>query len=506
MQDTLFPMADEPEFTIIPPSISTREYRTLQPSKKAVSFNGWINGTIANNAEAGPSRIRPQQGYATPPFLPGSLGGTYDSFLDGGAGADTPQMRLEEAQILKSAREQIRSYTCRIKTGDGHVERHVQTMIDMHQDRTQNRTGDDDNYFLQYQYQPRYKCPWGNCKYDGYDIDELGRHIEVDHLQVGLRCPYKGCNERLYKQIVGYGLSTTTLHTQDTRKHPGPWSGSLSNPKLFMKLRPHAPPPLPNITLPAYTISHLPVLPRTKSLPKTRTPSPPSRPIPSIPRYIFDESPPPPTSQSRGRTPSQLTFRKLKGPILPFRDEDEVPFFPSCGEAISYDSTGTFSGSIFPSTVPSEGDEGREKDGLGRFIVPSASEDGGMQLTVRKKLPANNGKVGLGRPRLGVSADVFEWHRKQRELAVKKQKMKDRKGKGKGKEVDLDKMEMDVQNDNTLIEGQKEEEKTMTKWHPDLIRSSALRYATRKTKRSVGVETWKQVIRFENEGRYWGEL
>ncbi|WWC59422.1 uncharacterized protein I303_101978 [Kwoniella dejecticola CBS 10117] len=219
--------------------------------------------------------------------------------------------------------------------------------------------------------------------------------------------------------------------------------------------------------------------------------------------------------------------------ILPNRNDEEIPFWPKCGEAISYESTGTFSGSIFPSTVPEEDDEDSwERDKAGQLIIPSSTERDYKQLTVRKRGPARNGKMGLGRPRLGVSADYFEERRKdalrlakkkeKRELGaeggVKRKRSVDEDGDGRaGKENEMpdqgqvasdDVMVIDVDGRADSAQGQdiKDNKGIFRKLPLDTIRNAALRYSARKNKRSIGYEVWKEVIRFEGEGRYFEEL
>ncbi|WVQ69080.1 uncharacterized protein L199_007292 [Kwoniella botswanensis] len=514
----MFSPKGSPEFSIIPPNISTSPYKPFRPSKKPVSTFGSLDAFDGSNAQAGPSRIRAQSGFDIPLNLPDPFFTQHNSFTGNQHDAVDIQQRVEDAQILKQSKEQLGSYTCRVERCNAilgnyeillkHVDKHLQKMH-AHAYQEDPRDNDDDNFF--FRRRPKYNCPWGNCKQDEYDIERLKRHIEVAHLEPELRCPFKGCNDKLYK--AGYGISSVSHHFE---KHPLPWEESSSQPSFRNSYLPvNPPPPLPDIVLPAYMISHPPILPRGQNQPisKTRTPSPPSIPIPSIPRYIYEEDdifiPSTPKSGKTGSNKSPPTFRKMEHPMLPNRNDDTIPFFPLCGEAISYDSTGTFSGSIFPSTVPPEGDEDRERDSMGNFIVPSASEDGAVYVQIKKKLPNRNGIVRLGRPRLGVPADVFEWNRKRREIRLKKEKMKDSKGKGKATNVTSDeKMDIDgLQGTAVIAEGKvRELSLNLKKWHPDLIRSSALRYASRKTRRSVGVDVWKEVIRFENEGRYWGEL
>ncbi|WWD07850.1 hypothetical protein V865_005957 [Kwoniella europaea PYCC6329] len=514
----MFSPKGSPEFSIIPPNISTSPYKPFRPSKKPVSSKGSLDAFDGSNAQAGPSRIRAQSGFDTPLNLPDLFLTKLNPFTANQNDAVDIQQRMEDVQILKQSKEQLGSYTCRIERCNAilgnyeillmHVDKHLQKMhAHTYQEDTQDN---DDNFFLRRR--PRYNCPWGNCKQVEYDMEQLKRHIEVIHLEPELRCPFKGCNDKLYKP--GYGISSISYHSQ---KHPFPWEESSFQPNCLKSYRPvNPPPPLPDIVLPAYMISHPPILPRGQIQPKskTRTPSPPSIPIPSIPRYIYEEDeffiPSTPKLGKTGSNKNLPAFRKMEHPILPNRNDDTIPFFPLCGEGISYDSTGTFSGSIFPSTVPPEGDEDRERDSMGNFIVPSASEDGAIQLQIKKKLPNRNGKMGLGRPRLGVPADVFEWHRKQKEMRKKNEKLKDRKGKVKATEISSsdEKMDIDGLQGTAVIAEEKVKELNLNlkKCHPDLIRSSALRYSTRKTGRSVGVDVWKEVIRFENEGRYWGEL
>ncbi|KAK6903906.1 hypothetical protein I203_107417 [Kwoniella mangroviensis CBS 8507] len=514
----MFSSKGSPEFSIIPPNISTSPYKPFRPSKKPVSTFGSLDAFDGSNAQAGPSRIRAQSGFETPLNLPDPFLTKLDPFTSNQHGVVDIQQSVEDAQILKRSKEQFGSYTCRIERCKAilgnyeillkHVDKHLQKMH-AHTYQEDIQDNDDDNFFSRRR--PRYNCPWGTCKQDEHDIERLKRHIEVVHLAPELRCPFKGCNDKLYKP--GYGISSISYHSQ---RHRIPWEESSFQPSFLNSYLPVNPsPPLPDIVLPAYMISHPPILPRGQIQPKskTRTASPPYVPIPSIPRYIYEEDdffiPSTPKSGKTGSNKSPPTFRKMEHPILPNRNDDTNPFFPLCGEAISYDSTGTFSGSIFPSTVPPEGDEDRERDSLGNFIVPSASEDGAVQLQIRKKLPNKIGKMGLGRPKLGVPADVFEWHRKQKEMRMKNQKLKDRKGKGKTTEISSDeKMDLgDLQVTAVIAEEKLKELKlNLKKCHPDSIRSSALRFASRKTGRSVGVDVWKEVIRFENEGRYWGEL
>ncbi|WWC87063.1 uncharacterized protein L201_001948 [Kwoniella dendrophila CBS 6074] len=499
-----------------------------------------------NNAHAGPSSI-PYSGLNwTRPKLNNTFQAKPTHFFShqtSGFGECDDEYTQDDHEIIKRSKETLKSFQCRFKCSNGnpngittscnailgnydfllkHVNNHIHRILPDANDRFEN-----ENFFSNNQ-QRTYNCQWANCKQMNLNVEQLKRHIKLDHLDTELRCPFKGCNEKMFK--AGYAQSSSTIHTQDTKRHPKPWLDQSFKPKMLLRLRPVKPRPIaPKWVLPAYMVSTPPIIPKGKDKTPSASPTPKSgiffRPVSSIPRHMLDETSS--TSSSFGDDRSVTydpKFRygsEYKDNILPSRNEHEIPFWPLCGDAISYDSTGTCAGSIFPSTAQFDEEDNRERDKFGRLIIPTTSErpeTGYRGMTIRKKgLTKYGQKMCTGKIKFGVPANIFEYNRKQIEIVVSAQEKQKQKHlvvrkhleQKKQRKITLSymgKQSILISSQSSDGIGNEEKEKNFTKLHPDVIRNSAIRYASRKTRRSVGSEMWKEAIRFESEGRYWDEL
>ncbi|WWC67774.1 uncharacterized protein I206_101686 [Kwoniella pini CBS 10737] len=565
----MFSSQDQQKFTINPPIISTSSYIPYKPYQSiktneinernlndSFNYNNDITGS-SKNTISGLNYLTNKNNNQLNRNHYNKLFNLSLTLIDGIDKFDN-ELSKEQNEFLNKIKKSNQIYICRFRNSSKNHHHHHQQYgnscnaklgnyenllkhVDMHLRNT----------YLTYQYDTNhlYHCQWGTCRYYSNSIRELQEHYLNEHLKIELKCIFKGCKEKLLKtSLIGYENSYSNFenlnlsllsHIEDERKHPK----RLFNENLLslrsnlqIKLIPKKPTFIDsNLELPPYMITIPPILSKSFSIkiPSSPSPSPSPSPDPislpqthSIPilakRFIkqqeydnfsFQNSCSSSSSSSSSsklksrfnEKENQIKISKMMKIILPNRNE-EIPFWPLCGESISFESTGTFSGSIFPSTIllssneENENNNDKEKDKFGNFIIPCSDEFKKLKLSIRKKGLNKNDKLCLGKPKLGVGIYICNDNNNNEKKKLKRKRIENEIN-------EINQIDIKILNNQKVIENSTLNSINENKrFHPDQIRNSAIQYAIRKTKRSIGFEMWKEVINFENEGKYFEEL
>ncbi|WVQ97910.1 hypothetical protein IAU59_005027 [Kwoniella sp. CBS 9459] len=328
------------------------------------------------------------------------------------------------------------------------------------------------------------QCGWINCKLAFSTPQALEEHLVSVHLEPKVRstCPLKGCTDPPSLWSTGDIQAHIRSSHRQLISSPALHDDSFS-PSPFARLIPPRPPPLDSTHIKSHLISQVPSY--LISCPIIR-PFPKGVPLP----IDLSRSNSPPASRYQNHTyyqhrrqPPRLAQIGL--PIAPDRNEDDVPFYPTCGEASPGYFVG-FSCSIFPSNKGESGESVVQPltDRKGRKIIPSSSRADQHPFTVRKRPTGKSGQVILGKPKLALSADIYAERQKTLD-AEKKSKLK-----GKFRRA------MARNGWQTKDEAIKAKLKKLSF---DQIRKAGMRFAAKQVGTSVGYAFWKEVVRFEAE-------